>query len=464
MMRRRSHSHPSACLSGTSDSVDYEDYATASDVFPVRVPLETVKIGSWRYTANELDDIELLYELESSELLIKTSICGTNGAAPATFRIRDISAADLSLISIVPGSLETMVARLTLETKSEISLDGNPLKYEDKSKSGKSPKELKCRIVTMTASVHESGHLRDTLLFLKCGYPGDSSPENLFLSPKRQSEKEAPKSEPKHRVVFLEGLPFWVLYLPWWFYSRNTRVLIQKVIFIYSIFSVMWASWQLYRHVNVIHIVLEPLMNALRTYLSSLMEILDTTLALFTDWWMKFLSPLNIFSGLLLTPLLQIALQLKGVFAPVLMVITPIFSPVWKCLTNVAILGPIKAMVAGLYNLVVLTGHQLWSLLSLLARPLSYIWQSLLNSRVAVASLDLNKIRITWVYGLVINSLKAIVNGLAKLFGYTRTKQKQIKALRNPPPAVAPTPSPGHGYRPRKMPVYYSSPLTKQQS
>ncbi len=75
---RSRHSHvpllrpPSFTNSGSFDS-DYNeaDFATANDFFPVRLPLETVKIGSWRYAAHELDDLELLYELESSDLLIR---------------------------------------------------------------------------------------------------------------------------------------------------------------------------------------------------------------------------------------------------------------------------------------------------------------------------------------------------------------------------------------------------------
>jgi len=467
--RRRPHSYPLA----RSESWEPElvDYVTANDVFPVKVPLERVEIGSWRYTATELDDIELLYELESSDLLIKTGICGTNGAVPATFRVRDVSAADLSLVNVVPGSLESMVARLVLETNSKVVYNVDPLLRSNEKTtaansetSGDQENSFDCNVVTMSASVHESGHLRDILVFLKCGYTEECSSGNLFLRPQKQKSQEPCKNvttQSKNRVTFLESLPFWVLYIPWWLYSRRVRTMIQAAIFIYSIFSVIWASWQLYRHVNVIHDTLEPMIKALRVYLSSVMETFDAALALFTVWWTTFLSPLNIFRGMLLAPLFQVALQLKVALVPIANVLSSIFVPIWRFVTNSSLLSSLKASVLALYQLVLIAGQFFWTILRILAWPLKLIWQSILNSQIAVSSLDLKRVRLSWVFGLVTNSLRAIGNGLAKLVGYTRMKQKQHKALKNPTP-ITPSKSPRPNFRAQRPPVLYSSPLTKQ--
>ena len=456
--QRRLHSYPG---SSGGDDFESEDYATANEAFPVRVPLERVELGSWKYTATELEDIELLYELESSDLLIKTSVRGTTaGAVPATFRVKDVSAADLSLVNIVPGSPESMVARLILETESDVSYNHDPLSIFEKQISGKDTKgeghedqekqqnDIECRRITMTASVHESGHLRDILLFLKCGCVEDFSPDDLFLSPKRGRSKVEPLdgSPSRHQVTFLEGLPFWVLYIPWRLYSKKTRVVIQKAILLYSLFSVMWASWQLYRHVNVIHVALEPIIKILKLRLSLIMDTFDAFLALFTVWWTTFLSPLNVFCGMLLTPVLQLVLQLRGSLAPL-----------WGLIINSGFIGVLKA----LYQLFQMMGSTLWVVLTTLGRPFYSVGKWIMNSQIAVASLDFNRIRLSWVVSLVTNSVKAIGNGLAKLAGYTRTKQKQIKARQNPP-SVTPSPSPRVRYRQRRMPVYYSSPLTKQ--
>ena len=437
------------------------DYITANDVFPVKIPLEKVEFGSWKYIGEKMDDIELLYELDSSDLVIKTNICGSNGAVPGTFKLRDVSAVDLSLVNVVPGSLESMVTRLVLETESKVSYtvetpSGSSELKEESEPSKKQHKTFDCRIITMSASVHESGHLRDVLLFLKCGYTEDRSPGNLFLSPQKQKVVES-----AHKVTFLEGLPFWVMYVPWWVYSKRVRTMIQRAIFIYSLFSVIWASWQLYRHVDVIHDVIEPIIKALRIYLASVMEAVDIVLALFTVWWTTFLSPLNILRGMLLGPLFQVAMQLKSTIAPLAGVLSMLLTPIWRFFTNSTILSSLKALALVLYHLVITTGQHLWAMLQVFARPFNCIWQAILSSRIAVTSLDLKRIRFSWIFSLVMNSLKSIGNGLAKLVGYTRVKQKQFKALKTPVSVVA-SKSPEQNYRSRRTPVFYSSPLTKQ--
>ena len=437
------------------------DYITANDVFPVKIPLEKVEFGSWKYIGEKMDDIELLYELDSSDLVIKTNICGSNGGVPATFKMRNVSAVDLSLVNVVPGSLESMVARLVLETESKVSYtvdtpSGSSELKEENEPSKKQHKTFDCRIITMSASVHESGHLRDVLLFLKCGYTEDRSPGNLFLSPQKQKVMES-----AHKVTFLEGLPFWVLYVPWWVYSKRVRTMIQRAIFIYSLFSVIWASWQLYRHVDVIHDVIEPIIKALRIYLASVMETVDTVLALFTVWWTTFLSPLNILRGMLLAPLFQVAMQLKNTIVPLASVLSMLLTPIWRFFTNSTLLSSLKALALVLYHLAITTGQLLWAMLQVFARPFNCIWQAILSSRIAVASLDLKRIRFSWIFSLVMNSLKSIGNGLAKLVGYTRVKQKQFKALKTPTSVVA-SKSPEQNYLSRRTPVFYSSPLTKQ--
>ena len=47
-------------------------------------------------------------------------------------------------------------------------------------------------------------------------------------------------------------------------YSLNVRISIQNVLFLYSLFSVVWAFWQLYRNVDIIQHVLEPIIVVLK--------------------------------------------------------------------------------------------------------------------------------------------------------------------------------------------------------
>lgn len=487
---------------------DEANFTTATDVLPVRVPLERVEIGRWKYVATDLGDLELLYELESSSLRVN---CGVRGVSrdtpPAIFRVCDISAADLSLSTVIPGSLESMVARLVLETEEPLecsvskrdrgddgkrlnsdhgvdtSCDSSPNNKERESGSHEGSKTeeeerahvkmVHSRIVVMTASVHEAGHLRDILLFLKGGYSGKVSPDSLFLSPQsaHRGKDETDASlldqsgigtSQNHGMTFLEALPVWARYVPWWVYSRNVRISIQNVLFLYSLFSVIWAFWQLYRNVDVIQNVLEPIIAALKdVYLASIIEVFDMCLAVFTEFWMRFLSPLNIIQALLLAPVLQALVQLKVVFLPLAQLMYSILYTVWQCLPNTQLLSSLRSLFVSLYGIAFSFGQALWMVGVHLTRPVQYIWQGVLNSRIAVGSLDLKRLKISWVLNLMMGSLRSIGNGVAKLCGYTSRKRKLMRAKRHPTQFISPThrqPS----VHPR-TPVYYSSPLTKSE-
>lgn len=465
--RRRTNSYP---LTMT----DEVDFTTANDFVPIRVPLEKVSVGSWKYTAKELGDIEFIYELQSSDLLIKTDVCGTNGGESGIFRITQVSAADLGLVSVVPGSLESMVARLILETEEDVIFE--PLVPREMSRSSdndgdgggtSSMRASDCRIITITASVHESGHLRDLLLFLKSNYATKAvSPDSVFLSPKRLNRSKDAVSPSKKeeedegemaavpQMTFLEGLPFWVLYIPWQLYTKRARIAIQWIVLLYSIFSVIWACWQLYRHVNVIRFVIQPIIALIKPYLSFLFDWFDYLFAIFTEAWQKFLSPLNILRGIMITPLLGTLLQLKAVLAP-------LATAVVQCLTSSGLLSAVKSLTLAA-----------WSLLGIIRRLFMFIWNGLLNSRIAVASLDLPRLQLQWVWSLIVNSFKTIGFGFAKLFGYTRRQQKRRKALHNlaqgstsispeRTPQASPSRSQGQHVIRQRMPLYYSSPITK---
>lgn len=462
---------------------DETDFTTATDVLPVRVPLERVEIGSWKYVSTDLSDLELLYELESSNLCIRCSVRGQNGKKPpATFRVLDISAADLSLVTVIPGSLESMVTRLVLETEEHIEctvhgpkddiLEGTSVPPTQtnsvNSKRGSQVKVIHSRIVVMTASVHEAGHLRDILLFLKGGYSGKVAPDTMFINPNSSEQgsddidiasDQSILPDTKNSITFLESLPVWARYVPWWVYSRNVRISIQNILFIYSLFSVVWAFWQLYRNVDVIQHVLEPIIAVLKeVYLASIIEVFDWFLAVFTELWMRFLSPLNILQALLLTPFLQSLVQLKTIFLPLAQVLYSILLTVWRCLPNTQLLVSIKSLVMDLYGIICVLGHTLWVVLSHLTRPVHIIWQGVLNSRIAVGSLDLNRLKLSWVINLTMGSFRAIGNGVAKLCGYTSRRRKLLRVKQQYLSPVQHVRSPVHP----RTPVYYSSPLTKE--
>ena len=487
--RRRPRSYPrsyseSDSRAGADDTPDV--YATANnEMFPMRVPLERVELGAWRYTAAELDDIELLYELESSHLLVRTSVRGSSDdAPPATFRIRQVSAASLSLVNVVPSSLESMVARLVLETETEISYtcstvdtvgpeNENETPPSHPPSSGEGTSQIESHVVVMTASVHEAGRLRDTLLFLKGGLnPSLASADATFLSP-RSRERDGASDEgsptdstddpafepPKVQVTFLEGLPYWVGYIPWWLYSKKTRVFIQWLILLYSIITVLWAFWQLYRHVNIIQLALQPIIAALRIHLKYFMETVDVVMAALTVWWMTYLSPLNILLTVFRSQMLQVLLSVRSVFMPLLNAL----YPMWKLISNSALLSSIKALFWVVYYLAAYVGRLFLGLLSVCSRPLTFLYNFFLQYRVI--SIDMQRIRLSWIMGLVLNSLRAIGNGFAKLAGYTHKKKKQHKALKHYSTPTVPSSrgaTPKRTHQSPRPPIHYSSPLAKQ--
>ena len=164
---RRLFSYPSRF---SRESIDETEFYTANHAFPVSVPLDTVQIGSIKYISSDCSDLEVFYELESSAVLIKSTIEGENGEPPGTYRISGVSAADLSLYCVVPGSLESMVSRLVLELEDDMTFE--PTFQASSSDVSDSPeldvRSLKSRVIKMSASAHEAGHFRDILLFLKC--------------------------------------------------------------------------------------------------------------------------------------------------------------------------------------------------------------------------------------------------------------------------------------------------------
>ena len=434
--------NPSWSKTGTVMEYDKE-VSLSSEVYPMSVYLETAEIGSWKYVSKELGDIKLLSEPESSDLLIKTAIKGSNGGLPATYRIKSVTAADLSVFSVVPCSLESMVARMILETDGVLYL---PQVYKGKLGGGKPEiysSDLKIGIIKMTASIHETGHLRDTLLFLKSNY--SQTDIKSISQTKLQPEDKEETGFSKPRLTFMEGLPHWVLYMPWILYSRKIRYVLELILFLSSIFSVVWAMWQLYRHVNVIHAVMEPLIANLRYYLSTFFELLDWIFAVFTLWWHTFLSPLNVLLGLMLKPMINILMQFKGM-------LYILYLPISQLARNMGLISAVKNTMSIFYS-------TLWILVRIIVKPVSFIWQSFLNSRIAVPSIDFRQ---SWVFHLVMNSIRAILRGLAALVGYTRKEQKIKKAMNTSTPVVSPITSPAIRKRRSEMPIMYSSPVTRE--
>ena len=451
---------------GDEDYSIPEEYMTAGQVIPLRVPLERVEFGRIKYqtrTDGNLSDLELLYEMQTSDLLVISDLPGLGsgkrypGAVPGAIRLKGITAARLELINEIPGSLEGIMTQLQLELDQDATFEPKLLTRKiDENKDEVYTLEkavLKCRKVIITASVHETGHLRDILLFLKSdksfsfmgGERGGAN--NPYVLQRSLSSSFGSTNGESPPLTFLDTLPVWSLYVPWWVYSKRIRKLLQLFILLYSFFSIVWASWQLYRHVQFIHIALEPIVEIFRVHINELMEIMDSFLSRITHYWTSLLSPLTVFSSLLALPFWKSLIHLKSAIVLLVSPLSRCLSPAVQCLGLV------------------------WSYLSLtpLTRCISVIWRAILSSKLAVQSLDISKIQRNYITNLILSCLRSSFLGLTNLIGYSKSKSKQLEAIKQQKkmrgsgitsPAASPAAS--RSYSSGSIPVYYHSPLLRR--
>ena len=462
---------------GREDQEDHsvpEEFLTAGQVIPVRVPLERIEMGRIKYQAvpeGSLSDLELLYEMHTSDLVIRSDIPGVGGgkrspgAVPGTVRLKGVTAARLELINEIPGSLEGIMTRLQLELDTDSIFEPNLLTRDSEDSYSMEASVIKCRKVIIIASVHETGHLRDILLFLKSdksfsfldgkgersNNTNNTNPYYLQRSPSLsssiggRSDTSAVGETPP--LTFLDTLPWWSLYVPWWVYSQRIRRILQILILFYSLFSVVWASWQLYRHVQFIHIALEPVVELLQEHIREVMELMDGLLSHLTHYWTALLSPLTVFSSLLALPFWNTILQLKS---SLLLLV----SPLSRCL----------APAVQCFGLV-------WRNLRLspLSGCLGVIWRAVLSSKLAVQSLDISKVQRNYITNLIFSCLRSSLLGLANLIGYSKSKSKQLEAIKQQKKmrgslvaSPAGSPAATRSYSASSIPVYYHSPLLRR--
>ena len=371
-----------------------------------KLPLDEVNFGTWRYQTTEEESIALFHREGSSNLYVTTHMNGTNNAPPATFTLRDITALDLALVNSVPGALESMTVRCALET------DRGVIYESDTAEIGMAC-ELTCHLVTMKVSVNKAAELRDILMQLKTG------DNRIFVSDQPSQRVAGTESQ-------LDALPAWVFYIPAWLYTRKVRIVLEKLLLMYTVFSVFWACWQLYRHVNIIHLTFQPFIDLLKEHLAPTMETFDTALVVITEIWTHWFSPLNIFMGKVLTPVL---LSLKSGLTPFLGLCTLMTTNISRLLASSS---PVLMLKEVLQSFSVLGTH-LWRVVTALMWPFHQLCLYVMSSSLAVVSFDTSRVRFNWVLGMVTSSVKAIGNGTVKLFSYLlRKKQRKVHLQKTP--------------------------------
>ena len=447
----------------------------------ITIPLFSADFGDVQYAippGGEVGDLELVYQLNGSHFIVRSSIAGKHAEPYGCLRISNVQAVDLSLTNETPGLLEGLLSRLVVETSSDVEF--LPLDvtghgdeedtWVEEEKEGHSC--LQCRRITLTASIHECGHLRDIVLFLNSGTFSDEVPRLNQTVTEHYSQ-----SSIKGLTI---GLPHWILYIPWWLYSGRLRKCIQMCLVLYTIFSVVWASWQLYRHLNIIQVALQPIVSMLKVYLSSVMLTVNIVLEYFTEWWTSFLSPLNVFfREIAIRPLVDLMVFL---ISPLILVFGKIRTLLFQSwIVNVMkliypFISGLASLLAKLFLLLVkpLTwiARIIWLCCGLLAKSsvvkiLVKIINMLLSAVIkplsvlaAKASYSPEAILRRMGMSEFKNNFIAIGRGVFRLFK-TRHKLRSVTPAKSPRPALALTSS--REIHHRNIPLVYGSPLGKEK-
>lgn len=312
------------------------------------------------------------------------------------FKCNSINAVDLKLTSKFAGDLDSMCVKLIVETESPVQLmdtsDASP------------PSDVGC-LVKATCDVAHLAQIRDMLRNVrytkfKSSLGGDVS----------SLDKQA---ETVQTVSWREGLPGWVSILPYWMYSHNVRIGIERLILLYTIFSVAWAVWQLYIHVALIKAALEPIVVLLDMYLESVMKFIDQILHRWTDLWLYYCQPLVV-------------------------IWASFIGPVWKAfrLVSAPVLRATKPIIVNIQKLPWKNVTQMWApmrrFLGVLLIPLTKILAVLRRFQVSVTGFDPGVMRLRMARQLLLAGIRTVGLGTSRLAGKAyRKKQYETQLQKN---------------------------------
>lgn len=333
----------------------------------------------------------------------------------------DISAADLR-VNAKFGYLDAMTGTLFVECQKVINVSGPHYSASTTVASSRS------YVVEATFHVNYTGQVRDVLRSLRNAKQVESATETV-------SEDEGPKAsgvlvmsmgEKKLR----EGLPDWTPYIPHRVYTPAVRRLIELIITLYTIFSILWAVWQLYRHVDFIRAYVQPFIDALKYHVELMDKCIQFLNSLFeemTDQWLAYVKPgyviLSSFASPLITAgrefwsiICNISLAIAVVFQP----LYQIFEPLFKCIyllfikTPYTIFHPAFSVCAKCWCLVydAVFCHVVLAQLSFIKRSFGWVIEILEKSM----KLDPLKAQLILMRSNVINSGRALSLGLVYIF------------------------------------------------
>ncbi|XP_065844209.1 uncharacterized protein [Oscarella lobularis] len=375
------------------------------------IPLRTLSVGQWKYqfihspsnkTTNGSDKPVkyggVLVLSSGEDDCLEIDVWQEDKKEDCSDPLGTITASKISGIDVSLSSefLDTMELRVLIETEIPITFEEDEQNVAD---SGELDHKL-----AFTCDVTYAGHIRDVLQNIRYTKFNEAI----------QNEKEGTKVD---KIAWKEGLPNWVSYVPSSWYNRNVRLWIETLFVVYTLLSVAWAVWQLYRNVPVIQAALAPLVEFLRYRLDIIVRFLDHAFDWWTNLWMDFFRPFAVLYTATIVPV-------GALFAPVarLLPSLPIQS-IKIFMQNV--IRPVSALLRrvpwlSMWVLAKRFAYAVWT-------PLAKLGHYLRRFQVALTGFDPQVARLQYARMLLVNGFKTIGTGTAVLAkrAYTTTKNRK---------------------------------------
>lgn len=390
----------------------------------VRIPVTRIRCGKWDIRSEER---WMEYTPTSTSLkIVFHDRQHFDHEECKLFYLEDISAADLRVTTKF-GCLDAMNCVLTLECMKKIELSGSDQDLLTTCDGG--------LVAELTFHVNYTGQVRDIIRSLrqaKITADAETLDQNEVVD----------YTSSKLR----EGLPDWVQYIPLKMYTPFFRGTIEFVLTFYTIFSILWALWQLYRHVDFIRAYVRPVIDMLINQIKSLDKLIQVANAVFEEFtkqWLAYLKPVYVILSSFATPLVACGKQVFMVLCSLLDIVRvtfqpfiSVFQPCFHVLGIIFIKAP-TAVLKPLYD--VLTA--VWSVLrdilgqmiysSRIVHHIKNVFQTLGEILERSVRLDPLKAQLILMRSNVLNSGKAV--GLGMVYIYKTIERRVWLVFRRTP-------------------------------
>lgn len=287
-----------------------------------RVPLQRIRCGKLDIRNEER---WLEYEPLSTQLKFLHKDRKHFDHSYCTFlNCKNISAADLR-VSAKFGYLDAMTGTLIIECQKLIGVAGPHNSTSTTVASSRS------YVVEATFHVNYTGQVRDVLRSLR-----NAKQVELAADVETPSEDEGQKTAvsgvpmlPIEEKKLREGLPDWTPYIPHRVYTPGVRRIIELIITLYKIFSILWALWQLYRHVDFIRAYIQPFIDALKYHVELMDKCIQFLNSLFeemTNQWLAYVKPGYVILSSFASPLIAVGQELWSVLSSISLAIAVVFQ------------------------------------------------------------------------------------------------------------------------------------------